>query len=184
MFSGADWSGGDTVATGREAAANPSEAMRITRPRFARTPDRAAGYGPWQPPDGAWLPNPAYAPPLPPPPWLGHAPPPAGWAGAPGHIVVVDGGNSTTYAVELGHGLTVGRELGCSIVFSDPRVGLHQVAIARRGEGWLVQNVDPAHPTWLVDPMGRPQPIEWEIGLRSGQLSIGSATLLLYPVMP
>ncbi len=47
-----------------------------------------------------------------------------------------------------------------------------------------LQYADPAHPTWLVDPMGRPQPIEWEIGLRSGQLSIGSATLLLYPIMP
>jgi hypothetical protein len=68
-------------------------------------------------------------------------------------------------------------------MFTDPSVGERQVAIERRGDGWLVQNVDPARPTLVVDTFGRHQPIEWELGLRSGQLSIGTAMVLLYPVL-
>ena len=143
----------------------------------------------WQPPppQQAWQQPPAWQPQ---PTWLGYQPAPAHrrhdahLAALPGWLVVIDRGYSTTYSVEVGHGFTVGRNSGCSIVFADPRVAERQVAIERRGEGWLVQNVDPANPTWLVDQWGRPQPIEWEIGLQSGQLAIGTATLLLYPVMP
>lgn len=99
---------------------------------------------------------------------------------APGQMVVVEAGKSTTIAVQPGQRLIVGRDPGANVVLADPTVSPHHTMIERRGPGWLVSGLDASNPTWLLDPTGRAQPIDGELGLRSGELLIGDCQVMLY----
>jgi pSer/pThr/pTyr-binding forkhead associated (FHA) protein len=100
---------------------------------------------------------------------------------APGTLVVLLAGQTTTRLVEPGELLVVGRDPSSGIVLADPRVSPRHASIERRGPGWLVRGLDVANPTWLLDATGRAQPIRGELGLRSGELLIGGAQVRLYP---
>jgi pSer/pThr/pTyr-binding forkhead associated (FHA) protein len=92
---------------------------------------------------------------------------------APGTLVVVVAGAEKPLVVELGQSLVVGRDPESAIVLADPSVSPSHVLIARAGPGWLVRSLDPANLAYLLDPTGRAQPIEAELGLRSGELLVG-----------
>ena len=100
---------------------------------------------------------------------------------APGTIVIVENGRSTSFAVQPGQRIVMGRDAAASIVLDDPRVSPNHALITRLGPGWLVSSLDPTNPARLLDPTGRAQPIETEMGLRSGELLIGGCQVRLYP---
>jgi hypothetical protein len=100
---------------------------------------------------------------------------------APGTLVVVEAGTSTAHSVNAGERLVVGRDPAAGIVLADPSVALHHTLIERLGPGWLVSGLDAGRVTWLLDATGRAQPIEGQLGLRSGELLIGNCQVLLYP---
>jgi pSer/pThr/pTyr-binding forkhead associated (FHA) protein len=99
----------------------------------------------------------------------------------PGTLAVLVAGQTTTRLVQPGELLVVGRDPNSGIVLADPRVSPRHASIERRGPGWLIRGLDIANPTWLLDATGRAQPIQGELGLRSGELLIGSAQVRLYP---
>jgi pSer/pThr/pTyr-binding forkhead associated (FHA) protein len=74
----------------------------------------------------------------------------------------------------------MGRDAGSVIVLDDPTVSPSHALIVRLGPGWLVSSLDPANPALILDHTGRAQPIEKELGLRSGELLIGGCRVLLY----
>jgi pSer/pThr/pTyr-binding forkhead associated (FHA) protein len=100
---------------------------------------------------------------------------------APGTLVLVEAGRSTTIAVQPGERLVVGRDEAANLVLSDPQVSPSHALIERSGPGWLVTSLDPANPVMLLDPTGRAQPVAAELGLRSGELLIGGCQVMLYP---
>ncbi len=100
---------------------------------------------------------------------------------APGSLVLVEAGRSTTLAVQPGQRLIVGRDAGANLVVSDPQVSPNHALIERSGPGWLVTSLDAANPVMLLDPTGRAQPVAAELGLRSGELLIGGCQVVLYP---
>jgi pSer/pThr/pTyr-binding forkhead associated (FHA) protein len=100
---------------------------------------------------------------------------------APGTIVIVENGRSTAFAIQPGQRLVMGSDAGSGIVLDDPKVSPNHALITRLGPGWLVSSLDAANPACLLDPTGRAQPIETELGLRSGELLIGGCQVRLYP---
>jgi pSer/pThr/pTyr-binding forkhead associated (FHA) protein len=104
--------------------------------------------------------------------------------GAPGTLEIIQGGQSMTRLVYPGERLTVGTAPDSSLVLTDPRVGPRHASIERRGPGWLVRGLDDANPTFLLDATGRAQPIQRELGLRSGVLLIGGVEVRLYSPRP
>ena len=96
-------------------------------------------------------------------------------------VVVTPNAPATTYTVQPGQHLVVGRGSGAHVVIDDPRVSAEHVAIARLGPGWLVGSLDAANPAMLLDDTGRAQPIGPELGLRSGELLVGPCLIKLYP---
>lgn len=99
----------------------------------------------------------------------------------PGTLEIIQGGQSTTRLVYPGELLTVGTAADSSLVLTDPRIGPRHASIERRGPGWLVRGLDDANPTFLLDSTGRAQPIQRELGLRSGVLLVGGVQVRLYP---
>jgi hypothetical protein len=95
--------------------------------------------------------------------------------------VVVEEGQSTAFDLEPGQRVIVGRDSGANIVVRDPLASPNHALIERRGPGWLVSSLDATNPTSILDATGRAQPIEIELGLRSGELLIGACQILLYP---
>lgn len=100
---------------------------------------------------------------------------------APGTIVILENGRSTNFTVQPGQRLVIGRHPGSAIVLDDPAVSPSHALVVRLGPGWLVSSLDLANPVRLLDPTGRAQPVERELGLRSGELLIGGCRVLLYP---
>jgi pSer/pThr/pTyr-binding forkhead associated (FHA) protein len=94
--------------------------------------------------------------------------------------VIVAAGRSTPHVVSPGQRVVIGSDPAANIVLDDPRVSPGHVSIERRGPGWLVNSLDPANPAWILDATGRAQPIETELGLRSGELAIGGCQVMLY----
>jgi pSer/pThr/pTyr-binding forkhead associated (FHA) protein len=82
--------------------------------------------------------------------------------------------------VEPGRVLVVGRDPGADIVLADAAVSDRQAVIKRAGPGWLVSSLDDSNLACLLDDTGRARPIESELGLRSGELLLGSCQLRLY----
>jgi hypothetical protein len=103
---------------------------------------------------------------------------------APGSLVLIEEGRSTTFAVEPGRRLVIGRDPSVDIVVKDPRVSPGHAVIERRGPGWLVTSLDANNPALLLDPTGRAQPIESELGLRAGELLIGGCQVMLFAPDP
>ncbi len=100
---------------------------------------------------------------------------------APAMLEVIEAGQSRTYTVPPGRRLVVGRDQAANIVLADQQASPSHATIERLGPGWLVDSLDAANPAWILDHTGRAQPIEAELGLRSGQLVIGGSQVLLYP---
>jgi hypothetical protein len=98
---------------------------------------------------------------------------------APGTMVVVHAGRSTPFTVQPGQRAVLGRGPGADLVISDPSVSPTHALIERSGTGWLVSSLDPANPAWLLDPTGRAQEIDTELGLRQGELLLGACQVLL-----
>ena len=100
---------------------------------------------------------------------------------APGTLVLVEAGRSTTFTVQPGQRLVIGRDAGANLVLGDPKVSPNHALVERLGPGWLVSSLDASNPAWILDPTGSAQPIESELGLRSGELLIGDCQVRLYP---
>ena len=100
---------------------------------------------------------------------------------APGTLAVIANGAPTTYTVDPGQHVVLGRDAGANIVLDDPSVSLGHALIARLGPGWLVSSLDPENPARILDATGRAQPIVKQLGLRSGELLIGGYQVRLYP---
>jgi pSer/pThr/pTyr-binding forkhead associated (FHA) protein len=100
---------------------------------------------------------------------------------APATLVLVHAGGSTTLTVVPGQRLLVGRNPDAAIVVTDPTISPNHALIERRGPGWVVTSLDASNPTLILDSTGRAQPIEGELGLRSGELIVGGCQILLYP---
>ena len=103
---------------------------------------------------------------------------------SPATLVLVHGGGSTTLTVAPGQRLLVGRNPEAAIVVTDPAISPNHALIERRGPGWLVTSLDACNPTLILDSTGRAQPIEGQLGLRSGELLVGGCQILLYPPAP
>jgi hypothetical protein len=115
-------------------------------------------------------------------PRLNRTPPPNPLS--PGTIVVIAGSASTTYTVQPGQHVVVGRDAAAHIILDDPSLSPGHVQIARLGPGWLVSSLDAQNPAHILDATGRAQPIVKELGLRSGELLIGGYQVRLYPPAP
>jgi hypothetical protein len=102
----------------------------------------------------------------------------------PGTMVVVQAGRSTPFNIQPGQRVVLGRGPGADLVISDASVSPTHALIERSGTGWLVSSLDPANPTWLLDPTGRAQEIDVELGLRQGELLLGACQVLLYAPAP
>jgi pSer/pThr/pTyr-binding forkhead associated (FHA) protein len=100
---------------------------------------------------------------------------------APGTLVVIADGNPTTYTVEPGQHVVLGREAASNIILDDASVSPRHALIARLGPGWLVSSLDADNPARILDATGRAHPIVKELGLRSGELLIGGYQVRLYP---
>ena len=100
---------------------------------------------------------------------------------SPGTMVILQAEQSTPFRVQPGQRVVVGRGPGADLVISDPSVSPTHALIERGGAGWLVSTLDPDNPAWLLDPTGRAQEIESELGLRQGELLLGACQVLLYP---
>jgi len=94
---------------------------------------------------------------------------------------VVAAGEESTRVVEPGQSLVAGRDPESGIVLADQMVSPSHALIRRAGPGWLVSSLDPANPACILDPTGRAQPIEAELGLRSGELLLGGCQVRLFP---
>jgi hypothetical protein len=103
---------------------------------------------------------------------------------SPGTMVVVQAGQSTPFTVQPGQRVVLGCGPGADLVISDPSVSPTHALIERSGTGWLVSSLDPANPAWLLDPTGRAQEIDTELGLRQGELLLGACQVLLYSPAP
>jgi hypothetical protein len=156
----------------------PPYATAYYAPPYPAAPYGSAPYGS--------APYVAPVPPMPPASageTAGQAPTP-GLPGAPGTLAVIEAGQTTRRPVNLGELLVIGSDPGSSIVLVDPRVSPRHASIERRGPGWLVRSLDVANPIQVLDDTGRAHPVEGELGLRSGELLIGGAQVLLYPPPP
>jgi pSer/pThr/pTyr-binding forkhead associated (FHA) protein len=96
----------------------------------------------------------------------------------------VANGRETSFAVEPGRSLVVGRDPEADIVLTDADVSERQALITRAGPGWLVGSLDDSNLVCLLDNTGRARPVESELGLRSGELLLGSCRLRLFSPPP
>jgi pSer/pThr/pTyr-binding forkhead associated (FHA) protein len=96
----------------------------------------------------------------------------------------VAAGEETTRVLQPGESVVVGRDPASGVVLDDQAVSPSHTLIRRLGPGWLVSSLDGANPTFLLDDTGRAQPIEMELGLRSGELLVGGCRVRLYPPQP
>jgi pSer/pThr/pTyr-binding forkhead associated (FHA) protein len=103
---------------------------------------------------------------------------------APGTLGVLVGGKETRWVLQPGESVVVGRDLASGVVLDDQAVSPSHTLIRRLGPGWLVSSLDGANPAFLLDDTGRAQPIESELGLRSGELLVGGCQVRLYPPQP
>jgi pSer/pThr/pTyr-binding forkhead associated (FHA) protein len=101
---------------------------------------------------------------------------------ASGTLVLVQAGRSTSFTVQPGQRVVVGSDASADIVLSDPQVSPGHALIERKGPGWLVTSLHDSNPVMLLDPTGRAQPVEAQLGLRSGEILIGGCQVLLYPL--
>jgi hypothetical protein len=163
----------------------------LANPRFGTTrtaPAAPTGYWaappPWagaapRPPVRAWPPQPlapTYLAPTYPAPTYVAAP-----YGSPAQIVVLEAGQSRMRSVRPGEQLLVGRDPEAQVCLADPAVQPRHALIERRGNAWVVQDLQTVSPSRLMDVSGRIGPVGAETTLEAGQLLIGSVLVTLYP---
>jgi hypothetical protein len=98
-----------------------------------------------------------------------------------GRIAVVDSGRSSTATVALGQTVILGRDPGCGLRLTDPRVSRRHASIERVSGGWAIRVLATTNPSRLIGPGG--SAVEMGAGVRvaSGQLLVGDALVTLYP---
>ena len=166
--------------------ANP----RLGTTRIAAGPTSAGPTGYWaapppwggavpHQPDRAWPPEPL-APTYPAPAYAvpAYAPTPF-WA--PAQIVVLEAGQSRMRSVRPGEQLLVGSDPEAQVRLADPAVQPRHALIERRGNSWVVRDLQTASPSRLMDASGRIGPVAAETTIDAGQLLIGSVLVTLYP---
>jgi hypothetical protein len=99
---------------------------------------------------------------------------------SPGTIAIVEAGEEKPVTVEIGQTVVLGRDPASTIVVANDSVSLSHAMVGRAGPGWLVTSLDPSNLAYLLDPTGRAQPIEAELGLRSGVLLLGTCEVRLH----
>jgi len=111
-----------------------------------------------------------------------HAPPSA-WPPATraGRVVVMEAGRSTSVVVAPGHSVLLGREAGCGIRLTDPRVSRRHASVERVSGGWIVRDLGATNPTRLVGSGGAARDVGPEARMTSGQLLVGEVLVTLYP---
>jgi hypothetical protein len=130
-------------------------------------------------PDRAWPPQPL-APTYPTPAYVVPAYPAAPY-GSPAQIVVLEAGQSRMRSVRPGEQLLVGTDPEAQVCLADPAVQPRHALIERRGNSWVVRDLQTASPSRLMDASGRIGPVAAETTIEAGQLLIGSVLVTLYP---
>jgi hypothetical protein len=97
-----------------------------------------------------------------------------------GRVAVVDSGRSSTVMVTLGQTVIVGRDPGCGIRLTDPRVSRRHASIERVGGGWVVHDLATTNPSRLIESGGDAVDIGPGVRVTSGQLLVGDALVTLY----
>jgi hypothetical protein len=96
-----------------------------------------------------------------------------------GHLRVVQGGRSATFAVREGQRILFGRAADAGVRVSDPKVGRRQAMIGRAGGIWVVQDLGSMNTTRLVDVSGQAQDLRGEVRIASGRLLVGDTIVIL-----
>ena len=177
---------GAGALTAMALLANP----RLGATRIAAGPTSAGPTGYWaapppwggavpHQPDRAWPPQPL-APTYSAPAYAFPAYAPAPY-GSPAQIVVLEAGQSRMRSVRPGEQLLVGRDPEAQVRLADPAVQPRHALIERRGDSWVVRDLQTASPSRLMDASGRIGPVAAETTIEAGQLLIGSVLVTLYP---
>jgi hypothetical protein len=141
---------------------------------------------PWAPPPGA-----AQPPAGPPPPERAWPPQPltptypaTAYSTAPdgtaAQLVVLEAGQSRMRSVRPGELLLVGSDPDAQVRLLDPAVQPRHATIERRGNAWVVRDLQTESPLRLMDATGSISPIVGETTVEAGQLLVASVLLTLY----
>jgi pSer/pThr/pTyr-binding forkhead associated (FHA) protein len=95
--------------------------------------------------------------------------------------VVLEAGQSRMRSVRPGEQLLVGTDPEAQVCLADPAVQPRHALIERRGNSWVVRDLQTASPSRLMDASGRIGPVAAETTIEAGQLLIGSVLVTLYP---
>ncbi len=96
-----------------------------------------------------------------------------------GRLVLMADGQRRNVTVQPGERLLVGRDPDAQLRVQDPSVSPRHVTIERRGDGWVVQEIDAVNITRLTDRSGMTRPVRGETPVESGQLTAGHVTISL-----
>ena len=99
-------------------------------------------------------------------------------------LVVFEAGQSRSWSVQPGEQLLVGRDADAQVRLADPAVEPRHATIERRGNSWVVRDLQTESPSRLADATGSINPITGETTVESGQLLIGGVLVTLYPGQP
>ncbi len=98
---------------------------------------------------------------------------------SPGRLIVMADGQKVVVTVQPGQRLLVGRDPDAELRVKDPSVSPRHVTIERRGDRWVVQEIDAVNVTRFTDPSGTTRPVWGETPVDSGQLTAGHVTITL-----
>jgi hypothetical protein len=98
-----------------------------------------------------------------------------------GRVAVVESGRSTAVVVALGQTVVLGRDPGCDIRLTDPRVSRRHASIERVSGGWVVHDLGTTNPSRLIGSGGAAVEIGAGVRVSSGQLLVGDVLVTLYP---
>ncbi len=98
-----------------------------------------------------------------------------------GRVVVMEAGRSTSVVVALGQSVLLGRDAGCGVRLTDPRVSRRHASVERVSGGWIVRDLGATNPTRLVGSGGSGPRCRPRSALASGQLLVGEVLVTLYP---
>jgi hypothetical protein len=99
-------------------------------------------------------------------------------------LVVLEAGQSRMLSVRPGEHLLVGRDADAQVRLADPAVQPRHATIERRGNAWVVRDLQTESPSRLMDASGSITPVGAETTVEAGQLLIGSVLLTLYQGQP
>ena len=102
-------------------------------------------------------------------------------AAGSGRVAAVESGRSSGVIVALGQTVIIGRDPGCGIRLTDPRVSRRHASIERVSGGWAVSDLGTTNPSRLVGSGGAAVEIGTGVRVASGQLLVGDVLVTLYP---